>query len=151
MNFTEFNEKCNTEADCITLFIKIYYLDNLYCTICFKTDKLSTRKNTAKNFQCNHCNKSFSVFSNTPLYDTHIDFRKWLYAFYLLTGITSALKPNCARQLALLVSINYRSAYRLLFLLKKILKERDTKLIGTLIEMNDKIINGYLLTSVIFE
>ena len=50
MHFNEFNEKCCTELDCVNLFIKIYYNNNLHCTLCKEDKKISIRKIPLRTF-----------------------------------------------------------------------------------------------------
>lgn len=140
MIFSQFLEKCNTELHCIDLFIEIYYQNKLDCPLCHCASGTPSRKTTTQ-FQYNCCNKSFSIFHNTIFMKSHIDFRKWLYAFYLLS---SSAKNITANHLASRIKVNSCTAWRLISQLKKALNTRDTKLIGTLIEINDKISNNYL-------
>lgn len=151
MNYLEFNEKCGSESNCINLFIKIYYYNGLYCAFCKRNEQLSVRNNTFKMFQCNHCNKSFSIFNNTPFYNTHIDFRKWLYIFHSLTG-SSTHKYSSHNQLSNEINATRKTIWRMTSQLKKIFKDQEAKkLIGVLLEINDKILNGYLINPVISE
>jgi transposase-like protein len=128
-----------SEESCIKLFVKLYYFNIILCNKCESDLHVSSKLNSFKAYQCNKCNASFSVFTNTPFANTHVPIQKWLYAFCL---ITSSHKRITARQLSISISVSYKTAWKILYKLRRILKTPSLqKFVGVLLEMNDTIMH----------
>jgi len=110
MNFFEFNKQFPTELDCIEYFITIRYKNKIKCNHC-NSDKVTVRRNTPKNFQCNACGKIFSVFKGTIFEKSDTDLRKWFYAIHLFLN---SKKGISGYQLKREIGVTYKTAWRIL-------------------------------------
>jgi transposase-like protein len=92
MNLVEISNKFPSEYSAIKYFEKVRWKNKPVCPYC-KSMKVGKRRKDNR-FNCNNCNKSFSVTTNTNIHNTRLPLKTWLYAFAL---ITDAKKRNICK------------------------------------------------------
>nr|VFK51224.1 MAG: Transposase [Candidatus Kentron sp. TUN] len=101
----------------------------------------NTRRMTRDNGEyiwCRDCDKQFTVRVGTVMHRSHISFRKWLYAMYL---IVTARKGISSLQLSKELGIRQASAWFLLHRIRKACEDGD-QLLQKVVEIDETYIGG---------
>lgn len=139
MNYKEFFKKFPTEKSMIDYFIKIRYPEGIKCNHC-GSDKVYHRSKEYKVFDCNGCNRSFSVFKNTIFEHTSTDLQKWFYTIHLFLN---AKKGISAKQLQREIGVTYKCAWRMLHQIRKAMEDKNhDNLYEAIIEIDETYIGG---------
>ena len=139
MFFSRYLQKFNNESAIIEHYIQIRYKGKPRCHHCGST-KTTHRKDKPKMFQCNSCNKSFSIFKGTIFEKTTTDLRKWFYAIHLLIN---SKKGISGYQLQREIDVTYKTAWRMLHKIRNAMVMRaSSDLFHAFIEVDETYIGG---------
>ena len=117
---------------------QIRWGDNRICPYC-SSIKSSSRSNENR-YQCNSCNRAYSVTVGTIFQDSNLSLPKWYLAISL---ILNAKKGISSRQLARDLGINKNTAWYLQMRLRKAMQYDDSILTG-IVEADETYIGGDL-------
>lgn len=139
-NIFSIHHKYPEEINLIMEFIERKYPNGVFCTHCGSTQVVHRTKKP-KNFQCNGCNNSFSVFTNTIFKKTRTDLRKWLYAIHM---IINGKKGVSAYQLQRGMGGDYRTSWRMMHQIRKAMSSysSDMATFETIIEVDETYVGG---------
>jgi len=113
MTFLRLHKLFPNDKAVIDYFIKIRYTNNhndLLCPHC-GSKRLSQRRDDARKFQCNSCNNSFSIFTNTIFENTKVSLVKWFFAIHLFLN---SKKGISGYQLQREIGGSYKTSWRML-------------------------------------
>ncbi len=139
MNILETSRRYSTKKKCIKHLEQIRWGDNRICPYCGST-KSSSRSNENR-YQCNSCNRAYSVTVGTIFHDSNLSLPKWYLAISL---ILNAKKGISSRQLARDLGINKNTAWYLQMRLRKAMHYDDSILTG-IVEADETYIGGDLM------
>jgi transposase-like protein len=111
MTFTDILSQFPTEESAIEYFNHVrYHGDKVHCNHCGST-RVYSRKGKGKLYGCLDCHSTFSPFAGTLFEGSPTDFRKWLYALYLVrNGNGSVSTRDVSKELG----VEYRTAERMI-------------------------------------
>lgn len=139
MNYKEFLKKFPDDNTIIDYFIKIRYPEGIRCPYC-KNEKVYQKKERLKVFDCNFCGRSFSVFKDTIFEKTSTDLQKWFFAIHL---VLNDKKGISAKQLQREIGVTYKTAWRILRQIRKVMEDKENdKFYETIIEIDETYIGG---------
>jgi len=110
MSFTDILSRFPTEESAIGYFNRLRYPDGVHCNHCGST-RVYSRKGKGKLYGCLSCKSTFSPFTGTLFEGSSTDFRKWLYALYLVYNDREGI---CAEQLGREIDVTRRTARRMI-------------------------------------
>ncbi|MDR1696324.1 MAG: IS1595 family transposase [Endomicrobium sp.] len=141
MNFLTFNNRFPTELACIEHFIKLRYAKGVVCPHCGATEhKIYHKSKTPKNFNCCNCNNDFSIFTNTIFYKSDTDLRKWYFA---INAMINSKKGISALQLKREIDVTYKTAWRMLKLIRSAMGNADmSKAFEAIVEIDETYVGG---------
>ena len=139
MNLIEISEKFPDEKDCIEYFEEIRWGDDPECAYCESTN--ISGKTSDYRYKCYDCEKTFSVTVNTPLHDTRLPLKKWLFAFSV---ITDAKKGLSAKQLHRNISVSYPTAFSMYHRIRGLMAMETNKpdQLDGIVEIDETYIGG---------
>jgi len=123
MTFFEFLAKFPTEIAAIDYYCNARYHNTLTCPHCGAQVKVYRDKQRAKVCHCRCCDNSFSPFSNTIFEKSRTDMRKWFYTIHL---VLNAKRKVSGCQLKRELGVTYKTAWRMLKLIRKEMENDDT-------------------------
>ena len=92
MNISELSKKYNTQNKCIAHLEKVRWEGKPICPYCNKSEHISKRSENFR-WQCNNCNKSFSVLVDSIFENTNMPLPVWFQMIALMinskTGVSS--------------------------------------------------------------
>jgi len=138
MDFFQFQECFQTEAQCYEHLKKIRFENGFHCPRCGFGDAYFVEKR--KKFQCKHCRFQTSLTANTMFHRTHLPLKKWFWAIYLV----GTDKRGCsATLLGQLLNVHYQTAWLMIHKIREAFQERDTRyMLEHVIEMDDAFFGG---------
>lgn len=141
MNHFELLRKFPNEQAVINHFIKVRYGSKVICHFCGKPNKISVMKNRPKFFQCNFCNKSFSIFKGTIFEKTKVSLLKWMLAVNFVCNNKKSLP---ALQFQREIGGSYKTSFRMLHQIRKAMDtSRESKrLFEAIVEVDETYIGG---------
>ena len=134
----EFLSKFDSEDKAREHFEKQRWPDGPFCPHCGLFDKAWRKKSKPGYFRCGHCLKDFTARINTVLHRSHIPYRKWYMAIYLMM---TARKGVSSLQLAKELGITQKSSWFLLHRLREACGNKDSKLSG-IVEIDETYLGG---------
>src|ERR1700740_2191544 len=139
MNFLDFQKKFKDERSIVKHYVKIRYGGNAACNHCGSL-KVHQRPARPRIFQCNDCDKDFSVFKGTIFEKSTTDLRKWFYAIHLFLN---SKKGISGLQLQREVGVTYKTAWRMLKQLRLAMGNQCLKdVFDTIMEMDETYVGG---------
>jgi transposase-like protein len=139
MTFIEFNEKFSCEQAAIDYFYKVRYDNKLTCPHCGAKVNLY-RTSRQKVCICHNCNNTFSPFSGTIFEKSKTAMRKWFYAIHLIINDKKGIS-GCQLQREL--GVTYKTAWRMLRLIREAMGNKDMKkTFDVLVEIDETYIGG---------
>ncbi|MDR3306722.1 MAG: IS1595 family transposase [Endomicrobium sp.] len=142
MNYFEFQKQFPTELSVINYFIKLRYKNGIICPHCGNKISVYHRKSEGreKNFVCKTCNNDFSVFKGTIFEKSDTDLRKWFYAINL---VLISRKGISALQLKREIGVTYKTAWRMLKLIRQAMGNADmSKAFEAIVEIDKTYVGG---------
>lgn len=129
----------SNEYDVIEYFINSRYGQFMTCRFC-ESLKLSKMKNRPKFFQCNNCNKTFSIFKNTIFEKTRVSLKKWVLA---INFVCNNKKSLSALQLQREIGGAYQTSWRMLHQIRKAMAANKNKeLFKAIVEVDETYVGG---------
>ncbi len=141
MTFLEFNNQFPTEETIVDYFVKIRFPETSKCIHC-GSDRVYRKKgvNHSRYFHCNNCSTEFSVFHGTIFYNSQSDLRKW---FYTINLMLIAKKGISAMQLQREIGCTYKTAWRMLSMIRKAMgNEEQKQLFEAIVEIDETYAGG---------
>jgi transposase-like protein len=139
MTFLELMDKFPTEKAVIDYFLTIRYPDGVKCNHCGST-KVYPKVESAKAFDCNSCNNSFSPFKDTIFEKSCTDLRKWMYAIHIFLN---GKKGISGYQLMREIGVTYKTAWRMLKQIRIAMGNTENQeFFNTVVEIDETYIGG---------
>lgn len=139
MNFFNFQQKFSTEKDIINHYINIRYNSQIKCNHC-NSNKVHQRPTRLRIFQCNSCQKDFSIFKDTIFERSTTPLVKWFYAIHLFLN---AKKGVSGLQLEREIGVTYKTAWRMLKHIRTAMSVDDLKnTFDKVVEIDEAYIGG---------
>jgi transposase-like protein len=141
VDFIKFIEKFNSEQDVIDYFINIRYNGKIVCPHCKSINEgIYYKRTQPRLFHCKKCNNTFSIFTGTIFEKSSTDLRKWMYAIHL---VLNSKKGISGYQLKREIDVTYKTAWRMLKLIRESMKDNLAKdLFSSIIEMDETYVGG---------
>jgi transposase-like protein len=114
MTYNQLINRFPTEETCLDFFIKFRYPKGVRCNHC-GAYIVNHRKAQFKAFYCYNCKNTFSPFKDTIFEKSSTDIRKWFYAIH---RFQTDKKGISAVQLQYDIKVTYKTAWRMLHLIK---------------------------------
>jgi transposase-like protein len=140
MNFLDFQKKFKDDNAIINHYIKIRYGNKKpACNHC-GSFKVHQRPKRHRIFQCNDCEKDFSVFKGTIFEQSTTDLRKWFYAIHLFLN---SKKGISGLQLEREINVTYKTAWRILNRIRTTMNNpQGQEVFDTIMEMDETYVGG---------
>lgn len=142
MTYFEFQKQFPTEEDAINFIVSVKYKDGYVCPKCGTVHKRIYHQHyDPRKLYCKNCNSEFSALVGTIFENTHLDIRMWLYAINLCMV---SRKGISALQLQRELGMGcYRSAWRMLHLIRKAMGGEDYKdTFEAIVEIDETYVGG---------
>jgi len=141
MTFLEFNFLFPTEKSVIDYFVEVRFGEQPYCIRCGSVKVYRKNGNSqSRFFHCNDCSTEFSIFRDTIFYNSQTDLRKW---FFAINTMILAKKGISALQLQREIKCTYKTAWRMLNLIRKAMgNEKDRQLFEAIVEIDETYVGG---------
>ena len=110
--FKMFPDNASAEA----WLIKARWPNGMACPKCGSVRVKDGQKHKSQPFRCMDCRDRFSVKTGTPMQDSNLGYRDWLYAIYLLT---TNLKSIASMKLHRELDISQKAAWHLAHRIRK--------------------------------
>jgi transposase-like protein len=139
MTFFEFNSRFPTEQAAINYFYKTRYNGVLTCPHCGSQVDLY-RTSRQKVCICHSCNNTFSPFADTIFRKSKTDMRAWFYAIHLIINDKKGIS-GCQLQREL--GVTYKTAWRMLRLIREAMGNKDMKeTFDVFVEIDETYVGG---------
>ena len=122
-----------------TWFISRRWPDGVRCPHCGSTNVQDGAKHPSQRFRCRGCRSRFSTRTGTILADSHIGYRDWALAIYL---ITTSLKGVSSMKLHRDLGITQSSAWFLLHRIREAWAARDIEPFTGPVEADETYVGG---------
>lgn len=138
ISFYDWQEKYSTQEDCLKYIHQQKWPNGFVCPSCKNNHGYYTANR--HHYECSECHKQTSIISGTLFEGTKLPLVKWFWAIYWMSSDKGGIS---ALRLSKLIGTTWRSAYRMLKILRKSMGDRDSgyKLSGV-IELDDAFIGG---------
>lgn len=119
ISIVEFTRRYSTEEACREHLAEHRWPDGFMCPCCGNAHahRLSNGR-----YQCSKCRHQTSVTAGTFMHRSHVSLRKWFLAFYF---VTQDKRGVSATQLSFLIGVTYKTAWFMLFRIRKAMGQRD--------------------------
>ena len=121
MTYLEMLKQFPTEREAVDYFIKIRYGGKIFCNHCGST-RVYSRKGKGKLYGCSACKSTFSPFTDTLFENSPTDFRKCLYALYLVHNGDEGIS---AEQLGREIDVTRRTAQRMIEKIRAVMENGE--------------------------
>ena len=138
ISFYDWQQKYSTHQECLNYISKEKWPNGFVCPEC--KNKHGYYTTNRYHYECSQCNKQTSIIYGTLFENTRIPLTKWFWAIYWISSDKGGIS---ALRLSKLIGCTWRTAYRLLTILRKAMGDRDNqyKLSGV-IELDDAFVGG---------
>ena len=141
MTFLQFNSNFPTEEKIIDYFVNLRFPKTCQCVHCGSNRVYRKKgKSQSRYFHCNNCSTEFSVFHGTIFYNSQSDLRKWFFAINI---ILLAKKGISAMQLQREIGCTYKTAWRMLNMIRQAMgNEEEKQLFEAIVEIDETYAGG---------
>lgn len=138
ISFYDWQQKYSTHEKCMNYISLEKWPYGFVCPHCQNNHGYYTANRY--HYECSLCHKQTSIISGTLFENTKIPLTKWFWAIYWISSDKGGIS---ALRLSKLIGCTWRTAYRLLNILRKAMGDRDDqyKLSGV-IELDDAYVGG---------
>lgn len=116
----------STEAKCLDWLVNSIYPDGIYCRI-DKKITIHYPMRTRKSYSCMVCGNHIHPTAGTILHKSSTPLTLWFYAIYLMSTTRAGIS---AKQLERELGVTYKTAWRMMHQIRKIMSSDDIKLSG---------------------
>lgn len=138
ISFYGWQQKYSTHEKCLNYIDSEKWPNGFVCQHC--ENNHGYYSTSRHNYECSKCHKQTSIIAGTLFENTKIPLTKWFWAIYWISSDKGGIS---ALRLSKLIGCTWRTAYRILKILRKAMGERDSKykLFGV-IELDDAFVGG---------
>jgi transposase-like protein len=112
-----------TEEECMNFFFSRKWPNGFRCPQCGHSRFYTIHTRRLPLYQCYHCRHQTTLTAGTVMEGSHIPLQKWRIAFQLF----SEPEGVNAVQLSKMISVTYKTAWRMLHLIRQAVSEQDAK------------------------
>ncbi len=140
----EFNREFPNDAACLEWLWRNRYSpdgEHAYCPKC-ETDRVFKRYETTQQRQswtCNGCGHHIHPTAGTIYHKSSTSLHLWFYAMFLMTSTRCGIS---AKQMEREIGVNYKTAARMMRLIRRDLMVQDDEPLGGTVEMDETYIGG---------
>ena len=132
-----FTQKYATEGDCHTYLAKTRWAEGFICPKCGSQKHCQLSSGL---YQCNECHHQASVTAGTFMHRSRLPLKTWFLALYFITQDKRGIS---ATQLALMIGVNYKTAWLMLKRIRAAMGNRDARhMLSGVVEFDDCYIGG---------
>ena len=138
MTLIEVHTLFSTDEKCREILSRLRWPNGPECPRCKTTEivRLGTHKEL---YWCRECDYQFSVTVGTIFNDSHLALSKWFVAAYL---ICESRKGISANQIKRILGVSYKTAWYLCHRIRAAMADRERKLFGGIVEVDETYIGG---------
>jgi len=138
ISFYDWQQKYSTHEECMSYIGSEKWPNGFVCPHCENNHGYYSTKRHY--YECSKCHKQTSIISETLFENTRIPLTKWFWAIYWISSDKGGIS---ALRLSKLIGCTWRTAYRLLKILRKAMGDRDSKYkLSGIIELDDAFVGG---------
>ena len=138
VSFYEWQKRFSTDEKCQSHLSKLRWPNGFQCAYCGH-DK-GYRTAVRRHYECASCHRQTSVMSGTLFHATKLPLTKWFWAIYWVATDKGGIS---ALRLSKLIGVTWRSAYRMLRILRKAMGDRDSIYrLTEIVEFDDALVGG---------
>ena len=136
--FFEFQEEFSTEEACARYFYKLRWPEGFNCPKCGHGDAYELPRRKLQ--QCKGCGYQVSLTAGTIMHGTHLGFRHWFWAFYLMSTSKHGISAlELQHQLAI---GSYRTSWLLCQKVRKAMEGIGEDVLKGIVEVDDAYIGA---------
>lgn len=140
MSITDFNNQFPDEAACLQAVFDMRYKDLNHCLNC-AAETVFYRVKGRTCFACKWCGYQIYPLVGTIFQNTHVPLKSWLFVIYLVSTSKHGLS---AAEVQRHIGVSYKTAFRMMHLIRKLMKQPDYKLTGT-VEADEAYLGGEMV------
>ncbi len=138
VSFYEWQKRFSSEQKCMNYLAEIRWPGGFQCPHCGHDHGWYTV--SQGRYECAGCYRQSTVTSGTLFHATKLPLTKWFWAIYWISSDKGGIS---ALRLSKLIGVSWRSAYRVLRVLRTAMGDRDTLYrLTDIIEFDDALIGG---------
>jgi transposase-like protein len=138
ISFYDWQQKYSTQEKCLNYISTEKWPNGFVCPHCENNHGYYTANRY--HYECSQCHKQTSIISGTLFENTKIPLTKWFWAIYWISSDKGGIS---AVRLSKLIGCTWRTAYRLLKILRKAMGDRnDQYKLSGVIELDDAYVGG---------
>lgn len=138
VSFYEWQKRFSNEQKCMNYLAEIRWPGGFQCPHCGHDHGWYTA--SQGRYECANCYRQSTVISGTLFHATKLPLTKWFWAIYWISSDKGGIS---ALGLSKLIGVSWRSAYRVLQVLRTAMGDRDTLYrLTDIIELDDALVGG---------
>jgi transposase-like protein len=138
MTYFEFQQKFSTTEQVIAYYLSVRYPKGVKCNHC-NSEQVYPRSAEPRQFDCEGCKNSFSIFTGTIFQHSSTDLRKWMYTFHIFLN---GKKGISGLQLQREIGVTYKTAWRMLKQIRLAMGNQKTPLFEAIVEIDETYVGG---------
>ncbi len=137
MNLATFLHRYGTSTACLKAIKELKYPKGIYCQKCEKVTKF----HKIKGRQAYECSCGFQVYplKGTIFENSKTPLQYWFYAIFVMSATRSGVS---AKQLQRELAVSYKTAWRIMMKLRKVMAESNTGLLTGEVEVDETFVGG---------
>ena len=143
MNLEQLMKRFPDDETCSQFFESIRWPSGRFCPHCGNQKHwvIQATENRPKRYECNKCQRQYTVTTRTALHSTKLPLRKWMQAMYL---ITSSSKGISSVILSRLIGTTQSTAWKMGHTIRKMMtaSQIDASLLSGIVELDETYIGG---------
>jgi len=137
MNMGTIIQHFHSDDKCREYLESLRWPDGVNCPRC-NSEKVSSIKDRGQ-FHCNSCSYQFSVTAGTIFHDSHLPLWKWFTTIYMMLESKKGVSAN---QIKRTIGVSYKTSWYLCHRIRNAMKEKNPKLLGGIVEVDETLIGG---------